>query len=117
MNTLLISAIALLTASASSVLENNTAVVSNLSLAHQGELVANQRAELKDPNSDCRYYGTVRKIGDTSIQGGQFQFFDISVTQKVCGNTETTVSLRSSHFEMPIPANYEFKLYPESSPE
>lgn len=109
-----ISALALLYASSSQASVHDTAVTTVEPVTPISRIETGAPVAFRDLNSECRFYGNVREIGDTTIRGNRIQFFDVSVTKQLCGNKVSSVSLRSSHFEMPPPADYQFKLFKES---
>jgi len=109
-----ITVLALLFASVSQASVHDVAVTTVEPITPLSRVETGARVEFRDLNSDCRFYGNVREIGNTNIHGNRLQFFDVSVTKQVCGNTVSSVSLRSSHFEMPPPASYQFKLFQEA---
>ena len=114
MKKLKIAVLALLFASASQAALHEVAVATVEPVTRLSRVEIGSRVEFRDLNSDCRFYGNVRMIGDTYLGGNRIQFFDVSVTKQVCGNTVSSVSLRSSHFEKPPLPDYQFKLFQES---
>ena len=71
MKKLKIAVLALLFASASQAALHEVAVATVEPVTRLSRVEIGSRVEFRDLNSDCRFYGNVRMIGDTYLGGGR----------------------------------------------